>query len=359
MKKDYYNILELTDEDKKLQGKDFENLLKKQYRKLALKFHPDRNPGNKEAEENFKNISEAYDVLLNKRQQYDTFGTVDGNGFGMGGMNAEDIFRQFWGNMHGFDGFDEEPMQRTYKGANKNLRINVTLDEIYNNVSKDVTYTVKRPCHKCNGSGSKSGKIEQCPHCGGTGQIHNRRQNGMMFIDNITTCPYCGGTGKFITDECSECGGTGLIDVKESITINVPTIDKVLMQTYIHRGGGHSCQNGLGINGDLNFTFSIDNDSDGFELDTNNPFNVIKTVEVPIIDCLLGTTVNVRHLDGKTYSFTIGECTPDGKLYRKQGKGFKAGNRVGDLYFKVKQIMPKSLSNEDKKVLNKLRKTLK
>lgn len=355
MNKDYYKILEI---DKNATDKE----IKSAYRRLSKLYHPDKNPGNKEAEEKFKEVSEAYSVLSDsqKRQQYDTFGTVDGNGFGMGGMSAEDIFRQFWGSMHGFGGFDEEPMQRTYKGANKNLKINVTLSDIYNNVSKDITYTVKRPCTKCNGSGSKSGRIEQCPHCGGTGQIHNRRQNGIMFIDNITTCPYCGGSGKFIKDECPDCGGTGLIDEKETISINVPTIDKVLMQTYVHRGGGHSCQNGLGINGDLNFNFNIDlTNSDDFEIDTNNPFNIIKTVEVPIIDCLLGTTVNVRHLDGKTYSFTIGECTPDGKLYRKQGKGFKAGNRVGDLYFKVKQIMPKSLSNEDKKVLNKLRKTLK
>ena len=327
---------------------------------MSKLYHPDKNPGNKESEEKFKEVNEAYSILSDpsKKQHYDTFGTVDENGFNMGEMNPEDIFRHFRSGFSDF--FNEEPTQHVYKGMDKNLKINVTLSEIFNNASKEVTYSVKRPCSKCNGSGSTTGKVEQCPHCGGTGQIHNRRQNGMMFIDNITTCPHCGGTGKVIKDKCSECDGTGLVDAKETMIINIPTIDQVLTKTYIHRGGGHSCQNGLGVNGDLNFVFAIDdNNNDGFEIDKENPFNIIKTVEVPIIDCILGTTVNVKHLDGKVYGFSIGECTPDSKLYRKQGKGFRSGNHVGDLYFKVKQIMPTSLSNDDRKILNKLKKSLK
>lgn len=325
---------------------------------MSKLYHPDKNPGNKDAEEKFKQVSEAYSVLSDhqKRQQYDTFGTVDDNGFGMGGMNAEDIFKHFWGNMHGFGGFDDEPMQQVYTGTDKVLKINVTLSEIYNNVLKDITYTVNRPCPKCNGTGSKSGVIQECPHCHGTGQIHNRRQNGMIFMDNITICPYCGGVGKLVEDSCPNCNGTGLIETKETITVKVPTIDNVLMQTYLQKGGGNSCQNGLGHEGDLKFMFNIDlKNSDGFEIDQTNPFNIIKNVDVSVIDCLLGTTVSVKHLDGNTYTFTIGECTADGKLYRKQGKGFKNKNTIGDLYFKIRQVMPNSLTNEQRKILNKLK----
>jgi len=344
--KDYYEILGVdrnaTDEE-----------LKKSYRKLSLKYHPDRNPNNKEAEEKFKEVSEAYQVLSDKekRQQYDTFGTIDGSGFN---MDAEDIFKSFFGNHFGF-GFDDEPMQRTYKGTDKTLKINVTLSEIFNNSSKNVTYTVKRPCPHCHGSGSKSGKIEECPHCHGSGQIRNRRSNGRMFMENITTCHYCNGTGKHIKDSCAYCNGSGLVDTKETLNITVPSIDKVLMQTYIHRGGGNSCQNGLGINGDLRFTFSIIND-DSYVIDNENALNIIKTIEVPVIDCLLGTSVNVKHLDGKTYSVNVGECTSDGKMYRVQGKGFRVNNQVGDLYFKVKLAMPNKLSDDDRKILKKLKK---
>ena len=344
--KDYYKILGV---DKNAT----EDEIKKSYRKLSLKFHPDRNPGNKDAEEKFKEVSEAYQILSDKdkRYQYDHFGTVDGSGFN---MNADDIFKSFFGNHFGF-GFDE-PMQQTYTGADKVLKINVTLSEIYNNSQKNVTYTVKRPCPHCGGSGSKTGKLEQCPHCGGTGKIHNRRQNGMIFIDNITTCPYCGGLGQIVKDACPYCGGSGLTDVKETISITVPPINHALIQTFCSYNKGHSCQNGLGVNGDLKFSFNIIKE-DGFDIDKSNILNIIKTIEVPVIDCLIGTNVSVEHLDGKTYNVSIGECTPNDKTYRVQGKGFKVNNQVGDLYIKVEQVMPKSLTSEDRKILNKLKKT--
>lgn len=348
--KDYYEILGV---DRNVSDEE----LKRSYKKLALKYHPDRNPNDKEAEAKFKQINEAYSVLSDsqKRQQYDTFGTVDN----MGGMdmNADDIFAQFMKMHRGFGfGFDDEPQERVFKGRDKVLKVNVTLKEVYNNATKDITYTVNRKCTKCNGSGSKSGKVENCPHCNGTGQIHNRQQFGHMITDNITSCPYCNGLGKVVKDKCPHCNGSGVVESKDTLKINVPNIYDVIQQSFIHKGGGHACENGLGINGDLRFTFNLVND-DEYEIDTNNVLNIVKKVKVPLIDCLLGTSLSVSHLDGKTYNITLSECTPNGKTYRLQGKGFKVGRYVGDLYIKIEQIMPNTLSEEDKKILNKLKKS--
>ena len=350
MKRDYYKILGV---DKNASNDE----IKRAYRKLSLKYHPDRNPNNKEAEEKFKEVSEAYSVLsdASKRQQYDTFGTVDSD-FNSMNMNAEDIFKNFFGH-HGFGfGFDDEPQERIVKGSDKVLKVNVTFEEIYNNVTKDIAYTVYRKCKDCGGSGSKDGKVLDCPHCHGTGQIRERKQFGMVITENITTCPYCGGVGKVVSNPCSKCGGSGLVETKENLRITVPTIDKVLGQTYVHREGGNSCRNGIGINGDLRFTFNLLNNGE-YEIDTNNILNIVKTVNVSVIDCLLGTTIKVKHLDGKYYNMNISECTNDGHLYKLQGKGFKVGMMSGDLYIKIKQKMPVVLTDDDRKLLTKLKKS--
>jgi len=346
--KDYYEILGVD-------RNASQDEIKKAYRKLSMLYHPDKNKGDKKAEEKFKEINEAYSVLSDetKKNQYDTFGNVDD--FMGSGFNPEDIFANFM-RMHSSFGFSDEPQQRIFKGRDKIIRVNVSLSEVYNNVKKDITYTVNRKCTKCNGSGSTTGRVENCPHCGGSGQIHNRRQDGMIFMDNITTCPYCGGVGKTVADKCPYCGGSGLVETKENLTITVPTIDKILnQQMFTHRGGGNSCENGLGANGDLRITFGI-NIENGYEIDEANILNIIKTVEVPVIDCLLGTTLNVKHIDGKTYTINISECTPNGRLYKISGKGFRVGNYVGDLFIRVQQTMPKQLTDDDRKLLNKLKK---
>ena len=350
MSKDYYNILGINKD-----ATDRE--IKKAYRQKSLQYHPDKNPGNKEAEEKFKEVAEAYRVLSDKdlRQRYDTYGTID-DVEGVN-MNPDDIFAQFMKMHRGFGfGFDDEPQERVFKGRDKVLKVNVTLKEVYNNATKDITYTVNRKCTKCNGSGSKSGKVENCPHCNGTGQIHNRQQFGHMITDNITSCPYCNGLGKVVKDKCPYCNGSGVVESKDTLKITVPNIYDVIQQSFIHKGGGHACENGLGINGDLRFTFNLVNDNE-YEIDTNNVLNIVKKVKVPLIDCLLGTSLSVSHLDGKTYNITLSECTPNGKTYRLQGKGFKVGRYVGDLYIKIEQIMPNTLSEADKKILNKLKKS--
>lgn len=353
MAKDYYKILgvnkDATDKE-----------LKKAFRAKSLQYHPDKNPGNKEAEEKFKEVAEAYHVLSDKdlRQKYDTYGTIDDGDFGGMNINPEDVFKNFF--RHGFGSFGDFGEDMSYapsKGEDKILKVNVTLADIYNNVSKDITYTVKRPCPKCNGSGSKDGKVIDCPHCNGVGRIRERKQFGIgMYSETITTCPYCNGTGKVNKNPCQDCNGSGLVDKKESLTIKVPNIDKVLRGMYRHSGGGHSCRNGNGVNGDLNFTFNVVN-SDGFEISEKNAIDIVKTVDVPLIDCILGSVLNVRHLDGSIYNVRIGECTKDGQMFRVAGKGFKYGGGSGDLYVRVRMVMPSKLSEEDKKILNKLQKS--
>ena len=354
--KDYYKILGV---DKNADEKQ----LKSAYRKLALRFHPDRNHGNKEAEEKFKDISEAYRILSNKdlRQRYDMFGTVDDN-FSSSNMNAEDIFKEFFSHSgfspfsHGF-GFDEQPQQKVVSGSDKILHVNVTLADIYNNVDKNIKYTVNRPCKKCGGSGSKSGKTATCQHCHGTGQMRIRQTHQFGFMEQIVTCSHCNGTGVSVQNPCDNCKGTGLHTEEETLTIKVPTIDKVLQQVYNKSGYGNSAPNNLGINGNLKFTYKL-NEEGNFKVDRENCLNIITNINVSVINCLLGCEAKVKHLDGTEYAFHIPQCTKDGKIFRIKNKGFRHSNGyVGDLLIKVNMIMPNSLTENDKKTLNKLQKS--
>lgn len=353
--KDYYNILGV---DKNADEKQ----IKSAYRKLALKFHPDRNPNNKDAEEKFKDISEAYRILSDKdlRQRYDMFGTVDDN-FGGSNMNAEDVFKDFFrhSGFNSFGGFsyEEEPQQKQVSGTDKVLHINVTLSEIYNNVDKTVKYTVNRPCKKCGGSGSTDGKSCVCPQCNGTGQVHIRKTHKFGFMEQVVTCPHCHGTGVSVEKPCPDCKGTGLHLEEEQLTIKVPTIDKVLQQVYNKTGGGNSAPNNLGVNGNLRFKYVL-NEDDKFKIDRENGLNIVTQVNVSVIDCLLGASTKIKHLDGKEYSINVPQCTKDGSVLRMNGKGFRHSNGyVGDLLIKVNMIMPKTLTEDNKKLLNKLQKS--
>lgn len=345
--KDYYDILgvsrDVSDDD-----------LKKAFRKLSLKYHPDKNPDNKEAEEKFKEVNEAYQVLSdkNKRQQYDTFGTVDGSGFS--NVNPEDIFSSFfhsngWGPMYG-------NANRVKKGSDKTMSIVITLSDIYNNRLKNFKYSVKRPCKKCGGSGSLTGQTEVCSKCGGSGEIHIRQQHGFGIMEQITTCQHCGGTGRIVINECSNCNGSGLETVTESLNIKIPDIDVIINRTFIDKGKGNSPINGDGINGDLKYKFKI-TPEDGFIIDENYPLNIIKVVAISYIDCLLGCEEEITHLNGKKLKVKIPECCEDGKILSLNGMGFKSSQYpTGNLLIKIKMVMPSKLSDNEKKILGKLKK---
>lgn len=344
--KDYYKILGVE------RNAD-ESQIKKAYRKLSLKYHPDRNPDDKTAEEKFKEISEAYHVLSNTelRQRYDKYGTIDEQSF-----SPADIFREFFSG--GFNPFENQFdfKERVITGEDKILQINVTMEEAFNNAEKTITYSVKRPCKHCDGKGSSDGKVEKCPHCGGTGHLVVRQQNGFAVFEHVSSCPHCGGTGTKITNPCKHCGGTGLETVNETLTIVVPTLDKLLSnQMFGKTGAGHSAPNGKGSNGNLRFKYYLRED-EKFQLDRNNVTNIFTEVEVPYVDCLLGTTVKVKHLDGKEYVLNISECTNNGDIKRLRGLGFKVNNLSGDLCVRIKMILPKSLSTKEKNILKELKK---
>lgn len=338
--------------------------IKKAYRKMSIKWHPDKHmtesdEKRKEAEEKFKEISEAYEVLSNKekRQQYDLFGTTDGS-FSNGGkdMNAEDFMNEFM-RAHGFGGFGGTTQaQDIYRrGADKKIKINVTLEDIYFERFKEVSYEVERPCDECDGRGSMNGRDVRCPYCGGTGRIRETKQwaGGMFSTDN--PCPHCQGTGYFIEDPCTHCGGTGVVLEKVSRGFKVPKIDK-LGYTFKMECEGHSCHNNRGTNGDLYFIFAVKDDPySPFTIDPNNNANIRTTINVSVFDCVVGCEKEVKTVDGKTLKFKIPQGTKDGYEFAFNGNGFKLSNGlIGKLIVKINMVMPQ-LDEEDIKKINEIR----
>lgn len=341
--------------------------IKRAYRKLSIKWHPDKHMNEseekqKDAEEKFKEVSYAYEILSNKekRQQYDLFGTTDGS-FSNGGqgMNAEDIMNEFM-RAHGFGGFGgfggATQSQNIYRrGADKKIKIKVTLEDIYFERFKEVAYEVERPCDECGGRGSVNGRDVRCPYCGGKGRIIETKQWDGGIFSTESTCPHCQGTGYFVEDPCTHCGGTGVVMEKVSRGFKVPKIDK-LGCTFKMECEGHSCHNNRGTNGDLYFIFVLKNDPySQFTIDHTNNANIRTTINVSALDCIVGCDKEVKTVDGKTLKFKIPQGTKDGCEFTFNGKGFKLSNGlVGKLIVKVNMVMPQ-LDEEDVQKINEIR----
>lgn len=338
--------------------------IKKAYRKMSIKWHPDKhmNEGaekRKEAEEMFKEVTEAYEVLSDKkkRQQYDIFGTTDGS-FSDGGqdVDAEDIMKEFM-RAHGFGGFGGSAQtQDIYqRGADKKIRINVTLEDVFFERFKEVTYEVGRSCEECDGRGSRDGRDVRCPYCGGTGQIRETRkwQGGMM--SSYGPCPHCHGTGYFIEDPCQHCGGTGVVLDKVTRGFKVPKIDKINF-TYKMECEGHACHNNRGANGDLYFVFTIKDDPySPFHIDEQNAANIRTEIEVSALDCIVGCDKEVKTVDGQVLKIKVPQGTTDGYEFIFNGHGFRCSNGlVGKFIVKVKMTMP-TLNKEQIKKLKEIK----
>lgn len=347
-RKDYYKILGVSKDAS-------QDEIKKSFRTLSLKFHPDRNPGNKKAEEKFKEIAEAYEVLSDpkKKEEYDNphseFDFKMSGGPDFGGMGMDDILRHF-----GFGGMDfdfgsprREP--RNVKGTNIRITLKLTLEDAYNGVTKKIKYKRFEPCDHCSGSGKTDKTKEKiCRTCGGTGFIFS--QNGFMSMQR--TCPTCGGVGKQIENPCSHCQGHGIV---QKVTETEIKLGKGLLDgmSVIIGGKGNFPPHGKGTVGDLIVQIQIV-DYGKYEVDGNNLYFPI---ELNVIDAILGCDINVKTVDGRELTAKIPNGTSDGHKLRFRGYGIpKYGtNSCGDIIGIVKIKIPSKVTDEEKEILQNLK----
>ena len=363
-KRDYYEVLGVA------KGASADEI-KKAYRKLAVKYHPDKNPGNKEAEEKFKEAAEAYSILsdANKRAKYDQFGHagVDGaapdfsGGFGDLNDILNDLFGGgfggFGGGFGGFSGFGggrsgQRQQQRVYRGRDIRVRVKLTLEEIAKGVEKEISIEKSVPCHDCGGRGAKnSSDIKTCPACNGSGQV--QRVVNSIFGQTVTysTCQQCGGEGKIISNPCRTCGGSGLVRKRETIKVKIPAGVEAGMQLTI-QGEGHAAKNN-GINGDLLVVIE-EQEHPNLKREGNNLY-CTKVISMP--DAILGAEVEIPCLDG-AYKVKVDAGTQSGTVVRLRGKGLPTVNGyggTGDLYVKFAVWIPKKLNKDEKEIIESLR----
>ncbi len=352
-KRDYYEVLGVQ----KSAGDDE---LKKAYRNLAKKYHPDVNPGDKAAEAKFKEANEAYAILSDpeKRAAYDNYGHAAfdgaGNPTGAGGFDASgfdfgdlgDIFGNIFGG--GFGGRSAQRRNGPIRGDDIGLRLDLTFEDAYFGVKRDISYNRIQKCPDCGGSGATKGTSpETCTVCGGSGQRRVTQRIGGMAFQSTTTCDNCRGTGKVIKNPCSNCRGTGYIRVTKKLEVSIPAgIDNGGRVAL--RGQGSDGRNG-GSAGDLIIVVNV-RPSDIFERDGNHLYC---EVPVSVTDATLGAEIDVPTMDGPV-KFTIPEGTQPGTSFTIRGKGFPyigKSDRRGDLIFTVKVEIPTKLNNKQKDLL--------
>ena len=361
-KRDYYEVLGVQ------KGASAEEI-KKAYRKLAVKYHPDKNPGNKEAEEKFKEAAEAYSVLsdADKKARYDQFGHagVEGAGpdFSGGFGNLNDILNDLFGGAFGggFSGFGggfggfgggQRQQQRVHRGRDIRVRVKLTLEEIAKGVEKEISIEKSVSCPDCGGRGAKnSSDIKTCPACNGTGQVQRVVNTFLGQTVTYSTCQQCGGEGKIISNPCRSCNGSGLVRQRETIKVKIPAGVEAGMQLTI-QGEGHAAKNN-GINGDLLVVIE-EQDHKDLKREGNNLFY---TKVISVTDAILGAVVEVACLDGP-YKIKVEPGTQSGTVVRLRNKGLPTVNGyggVGDLYVKFAVWIPKKLNKDEKEIVESLR----
>jgi molecular chaperone DnaJ len=355
-KRDYYEILGVA----KTSSADE---IKKAYRKVAMQYHPDRNPGDKTAEEKFKEAAEAYEILsdADRRAQYDRFGHagVSGNGRGAG-PNMEDIFSQFgdifgediFGSFFGGGGGRSRGGQRTRGTRGSNLRIKLKLN--YEEIAKGVTKNIKVKkyvgCTTCGSSGAKDkGSVQTCTTCGGSGQVRKVTSTFLGQMQTVTTCPVCNGEGSTITAKCNDCRGEGRVYGEETVSIDIPAGVQEGMQLNVS-GRGNAGERG-GMPGDLVILIEEESHKDL----QREGLNVAYELHISFPDAVFGTQVEVPTIDGRA-KIKIPPGTQSGKVFRLKGKGFPAVNSYekGDQLVHVNIWTPQSLSNEERTMLEKM-----
>jgi molecular chaperone DnaJ len=356
-KRDYYEILGVA---KSSSAEE----IKKAYRKVAMQFHPDRNPGDKSAEEKFKEAAEAYEILsdADKRAQYDRYGHAGlGNtsrGFG-GNGNMEDIFSQF-GDIFGDDIFGSffggggggrgGQRARGTRGSNLRVKLKLNFEEIANGVTKNIKVKKYVSCSTCSGSGAKDkGSIQGCGTCGGSGQVRKVTNTFLGQMQTVTTCPTCNGEGTTITSKCGNCKGEGRIYGEETVNIDIPAGVQEGMQLSV-TGKGNAGERG-GMSGDL---IVLIEEEQHKELQRDG-LNVAYDLHISIPDAVFGSQVEVPTIDGRA-KIKIPAGTQSGKIFRLKGKGFPAVNSYekGDQLIHINVWTPQHLSTEEKHMMEKL-----
>ena len=361
-KRDYYEVLGVDKNSTPEQ-------IKKAYRKMALKYHPDRNPGDKAAEEKFKEAAEAYDILSNpeKKQLYDQYGHNMGpmgggfggggfsGGFSAGGFTMEDIFAQF-GDIFGGHGFGgatggTRPRSRTRKGGDIRIRVKLTLEEIANGVTKTLKIPTQTKCQYCHGTGAKDGTaFRTCPQCNGQGTVIGMTQGIFGPQRTHMTCPECDGEGKIISETCQHCHGAGTTRKEDVVSFNIPAGVTDGM-TLTVKGKGNAARNAQ-ANGDL---LVVIEELKHPEL-IRDGNDIVYNLMLDITTAALGGSVEVPTLTGKA-RLKIALGTQPGKVLRMRGKGIKDPNgyNTGDQLVNVMVYIPENLNEKEKAAFESLK----
>ena len=362
-KRDYYEILGVS------KGAS-QDEIKKAYRKVAMQYHPDRNPGDKTAEEKFKEAAEAYEILSDsdKRAQYDRFGhqafgpgrSGAGGGYSGGGMNMDDIFSQFgdiFGDDNPFGSFfggsnrrSSGSRARGQRGSNLRVKLKLNFEEIAKGAQKTIKVKKYVPCNTCGGSGAKDkNSVQTCGTCGGSGQVRRVQNTFLGQMQTVTTCPTCNGEGSTVTHKCTACKGDGRVYGEETVTIDIPAGVQEGMQLSLS-GRGNAGERG-GSAGDL---IVLIEEEPHPQLHRDG-LNVAYDLHISIPDAVFGTQVEVPTIDGRA-KIKIPPGTQSGKIFRLKGKGFPNVNSYekGDQLIQVNVWTPQHVSDEEKRMLEKL-----
>ena len=356
-KRDYYEILGVSKNASEAE-------LKKAYRQMAIKYHPDKNPGDKQSEENFKEAAEAYEILSNseKRQRYDQYGHAGvggASGFSGAGMSMDDIFSHFgdiFGDMFGGGGgggFSSrgQRSRRVNRGSNMRVKVKLNLEEISKGVEKKIKVSKYVSCTSCSGTGAKGGSsYSTCSTCKGSGHVTRVTSTFLGQMQTSSACPQCGGEGQIITDKCNTCFGNGIIKADEIISLNIPAGVAEGMQLSVS-GKGNAAARG-GVNGDL---IVLIEEVEHPELIRDGE-NLLYEHYITFPDAAIGTTIEVPTIDGKA-RVKIEAGTQAGKILRLKGKGLPSLNSYsrGDLLVSINVWTPQNLSKEEKTILEKLK----
>lgn len=354
-KRDYYEILGVAKDATPEQ-------IKKAYRQKALKYHPDKNPGNAEAEAKFKEAAEAYEVLRNpeKKSRYDQYGHAGmGNNYGggfEGGMSMDDIFSQF-GDIFGgaFGGFgggfsSGRTSRRVNKGSNLRIKVRLSLEEILHGVEKKIKVNKFKPCSACKGTGAKDGSsYHTCQTCNGMGKVTRVTNTFLGQMQTTSVCPQCSGEGRVITDKCTTCYGNGIVKDEEVIKINIPPGVSEGMQLSLS-GKGNAAPRG-GMSGDL---IVLIEEIPHAKL-IRDGSNLLLDHYISFPKAVYGTTIEVPTLEGKA-RIKIEPGTQSGKVLRLKGKGLPSVNAYGrgDLLVNINIWTPQNVSKEEKAILENL-----